>query len=425
MQVSPDKSEDHKTAGILKPGMNFEIRFNELKRFKERFNHCNVPWQWEENSALACWVSRQRSIYKNKGSLEFYRQRIERLSSIGFNWTIRKRTDWDGIIEELKKFKQQFGHCDIPQHCKDYHQLGAHVHRLRRLYKKKDYQNLSPEIIEKLNAIGFTWAIKKRKNWDGLIEELMQFKQQFGHCNVSQLSKEYRRLGNHVNKLRLLYKKRDYQKLPPEIIEKLNAIGFTWTIKKRTDWEVMFCELKEFNEIYGRFDKFVGKKQGFINWECSQRKKYKKGKLSQEHYHLLDSIGFFEHPSGELKSVLQKYKNVLSFEGLESCLEGEDRGYINIFVRSKTLEFHTPLWEKQLKEFLLQFSYEIPWSEGMNCMIRYEKIFNVRGIERQINCPVNTIQKALRGTNLIPVKWEEPLEIFLGKMANDLKLALE
>lgn len=60
--------------------------FNELKRYKERLGHCNVPQVWNENPPLGRWVHRQR-VAENKG--ELLPERKARLDAVGFEWSRR------------------------------------------------------------------------------------------------------------------------------------------------------------------------------------------------------------------------------------------------------------------------------------------------------------------------------------------------
>jgi hypothetical protein len=45
--------------------IGWERRFQEIRKFKRRHGHCNVPTKSAENRALGRWVSTQRTMYKN------------------------------------------------------------------------------------------------------------------------------------------------------------------------------------------------------------------------------------------------------------------------------------------------------------------------------------------------------------------------
>ena len=62
-------------------------------------------------SGLGCWVSKQRQCYANK-SISMERKQL--LDDIGFVW---KPFDdaWRTMFDELKEYKAQHGHCNVPQ----------------------------------------------------------------------------------------------------------------------------------------------------------------------------------------------------------------------------------------------------------------------------------------------------------------------
>ena len=65
----------------------WEQRFSELKRFKAREGHCEVPQHYPRNQRLANWLSNQRQA-KNRGTLS--RDRTRRLRALGVAWASRR-----------------------------------------------------------------------------------------------------------------------------------------------------------------------------------------------------------------------------------------------------------------------------------------------------------------------------------------------
>ena len=45
--------------------IGFDVRFNQLLRFKEEFGHCNVPQRYAGKSSLGQWCGKIRTTYKN------------------------------------------------------------------------------------------------------------------------------------------------------------------------------------------------------------------------------------------------------------------------------------------------------------------------------------------------------------------------
>ena len=126
----------------------------------------------------------------------------------------------------------------------------------------------------------------------------MGYKEEHGDCNVPQ---SMRGLGDWVFNQRISYTKGS---LSREHIGRLEEIGFTWrfvatdeadVLMKLRYWEELwdwrYRELKQYRDKHG--DCNVPESQGSLrNWVRWQRKRYKKGKLSQKRLDLLESIGF-------------------------------------------------------------------------------------------------------------------------------------
>jgi Helicase associated domain len=73
--------------------MQWETRFSQLQRFKEKYGHAQVPIGWAENVQLANWVSKQRQEYKNllRGrTTRLDENRIRLLNRVGFAWQLQR-----------------------------------------------------------------------------------------------------------------------------------------------------------------------------------------------------------------------------------------------------------------------------------------------------------------------------------------------
>ncbi|EJK50105.1 hypothetical protein THAOC_30961, partial [Thalassiosira oceanica] len=91
---------------LASPTVPWETRFNELVQYKAKHGDCNVP---RSQGKLGTWVSTQRSAY-TAGSLA--QDRIDRLNSIGFKWTLASPTvPWETRFDELIQHKAKHGDC--------------------------------------------------------------------------------------------------------------------------------------------------------------------------------------------------------------------------------------------------------------------------------------------------------------------------
>jgi hypothetical protein len=240
-------------------------------------------------------------------SFRLTEDRRRKLEEIGFVWSVReseaKATDsrmvrnsyddqWDLMYERLKAYKEKHGNCLIPKRSKEDPKLGTWVDTQRVQYKKlrkklADQYNsgtessppaeeqepkglaskpvvgrLTEDRIQRLNDLGFVWSL--RDDWDKHYEELKQFKNQHGHCNVPARYATNRRLGIWVSAQRQQYKLMQSTGSKPgtarapltqERIDLLNQLGFTWTIRSRDSlgesWNQRLQELREYKKIHG------------------------------------------------------------------------------------------------------------------------------------------------------------------------------
>lgn len=158
------------TACVEALGKTWDERFGELKAFKERFGHLDVPAKWHERPQLGMWVSNQRANRK-KGMLN--KDRIRRLDEINFVWDAID-TMWSRMFASLQDYKREHGDCEVPQGWSPTPGLGTWVatqRSLRRLGK------LSPERHAQLQRLGFVWeGADTDMLWDAMLARLLAYK---------------------------------------------------------------------------------------------------------------------------------------------------------------------------------------------------------------------------------------------------------
>ena len=99
--------------------------------------------------------------------------------------------NWEDRYSELQEFKREKGHCRVPARYKANAKLGRWVMTQRRQFTllMQGYPNtLTAERINRLEGIGFTWSIRPEpvKTWNSKFQELMEYKNTYGNCNVPQ-----------------------------------------------------------------------------------------------------------------------------------------------------------------------------------------------------------------------------------------------
>ena len=113
-----------------------------------------------KSPSLGRWVSNQRTPYrlmKEGESSNMKVDKIQALEAMGFTWHIDV---WAERYEELRNFKLEKGHCDVPQGYSINSSLGTWVSTQRRQYrlmKEGKPSTMKVDKIKALEALGFTW----------------------------------------------------------------------------------------------------------------------------------------------------------------------------------------------------------------------------------------------------------------------------
>ncbi len=280
----------------------WDRRYMQLVEYRRRFGHCRVPAKWGENRPFGHWVDVQRQ-FKRKGLLRA--DRIARLEAIGFEWVLRfpaapkgpsLNAHWDEMLGHLERFRQEHGHTEVPPSYREVPGLGLWVGGQRSLAKNG---KLRPDRRERLEAIGFAWEGTQRmfrERWDARFQQLLEFRQRFGHCRVPHKWKEAVAFSDWVHVQRAFKKK---GKLSEDRIQRLEAIGFEWSGKRGPSflhgdgWTRMLAHLVEYQRQHG--DTQVPpsfKPHGLGSWVGNQREAWRKGSLGPDRREQLDAMGF-------------------------------------------------------------------------------------------------------------------------------------
>ncbi len=202
----------------------WETMAAELCQFKKENGHCNVSQKSEKDSGLARWTRRQRNSYKN-GLLT--QERISRLERLGFTWDAINDT-WESLYRELVTFKNDRGHCNVPQFFPTNPKLGVWVAHQRDYYR---HGKLLAERIDKLQKIGFCWdpynAVREE-----MFKSLYEFQKENGHCNVPAHYQKNMKLGRWIERQRQSYRS---GKLSKELMERFEKLGFVWNPMRKKD----------------------------------------------------------------------------------------------------------------------------------------------------------------------------------------------
>jgi hypothetical protein len=143
-----------------------------------------------------------------------------------------RRYTWDDRFEELRHYKEQHGHCNVPQIYE--RGLGTWVSQQRAQYKRfrsGKTSSMTKRRQQQLEKLGFAWSLRKRHSWDERYNELKAFSEtNDGSCDV-QNEGDFKALWTWCQKQRAAYRKSVEGKgpmIPKERLAKMEQIGFNW-----------------------------------------------------------------------------------------------------------------------------------------------------------------------------------------------------
>jgi superfamily II DNA or RNA helicase len=283
-RVSIQAIERSITSRVLKDLAEvWDLRYGELVAFRSRCGHCNVPYKYPDNPELAAWVIRQRG---RKSRSKLSPERIKRLDALGFVWDLRADS-WEEMFAALAAFRDEKGHCKVPSSYPENPDLAVWAGNLRE-FKRRGA--LSPDRIQRLEALGFVWELRAAA-WEEMFAALAAFREEKGHCNVTRNDPS---LGTWVTAQRRF---QSQGKLSPERIRRLESLGFKWD-PLTAAWEEMFATLKAFQIKTGHCNVPNSRTDtsGLGTWVTYQRNYRRSGKLSPERIRRLEALGFVWDP---------------------------------------------------------------------------------------------------------------------------------
>jgi hypothetical protein len=228
----------------------WEAKFGMLREYKKAHRTCNVT-RTDETLELYNWITNQRLEYrklKQGKPSTVTATRIMRLTELGFEFMQRgSYQNWNTRIEQMKRFKEQHGHMNIPT---SHEELGEFVSRQRLDHRKHQEgvkTSMTEERVKILTDLGFTFSDGNKpwdqtrkqipKSWEERFQELLDFKEMFGHCIVPQHCQHNPGLGGWVKEQRKNYKLMvDGKKssMAAERALKLANVGFVFSVLERT-----------------------------------------------------------------------------------------------------------------------------------------------------------------------------------------------
>ena len=266
----------------------WDINYQALCAFKQKYKHCFVPVKYKENKTLGNWVASQRKL---EAMNQLAEAKKKKLTQLGFVWSSSTQiqlqstydAQWDLNFERLKIYQQVYGTCQVSL------KLNPVLQRWTRWQRLLFYEGrLSKERLAKLNEIRFPWNIQEAY-WMKMYEALTSFKKQFGHTRVPHQWALNLQLASWVYRLKVMKSELTAQK-----IELLNMIAFDWNLKIKTvvSWDSMYNRLLSFKQEYGHTRVPVKWPQDPKLGKWVSRMRQEKDKLYPERLALLNSLAF-------------------------------------------------------------------------------------------------------------------------------------
>ncbi|CAJ1941107.1 unnamed protein product [Cylindrotheca closterium] len=190
-------------------------RLQDLRDFKQKYGHCNVPRTFPENVSFGNWIGTVRRLFRRfkKGeATALTRKRIIELHKLGFPWTAN--------IETVKGFQES-------------KENNIFITKICRLHNQENLKLLS-DISRQPTA-------KISSSWRRRLQDLRDFRQHHGHCNVVPARiPENESFGKWVTGVRRTFRKlkkgeETSGNLTPERIVELHNLGFPWTPNAKTE----------------------------------------------------------------------------------------------------------------------------------------------------------------------------------------------
>ena len=173
---------------------------------------------------------------------------------------------WENDFSALVAYHQKHGHFIISKtsdpslyaFCKNVRQnyknnFGSQLGIIKTQRPTTSYQNaLTVDRIRSLEAIGFPWT-PRDVTWNTKYEQLRQYFQQHGHCQLPSTSAEYKALRQWITYQRCRYRNNEsLSRLSVDQVQLLKDIQFSWTPQEERWWS-QFRQLQSFVKDHGHY----------------------------------------------------------------------------------------------------------------------------------------------------------------------------
>ena len=145
---------------------------------------------------------------------------------------------WNEKFKELCLYKQQYGHAQVPLNPEkpQFLALARWVKRQRyqyKLFQEGQPSSMTMERLQDLESVGFVWD-SQGANWSERLQELKDYRAEYGDCNVPTNYRPNRPLATWVKcqrRQKKLFDRGESSNITRERIQELDNLGFEWTLR--------------------------------------------------------------------------------------------------------------------------------------------------------------------------------------------------
>jgi hypothetical protein len=232
---------------------------------------------------------------------------------------------WEGHLDELKHFKAQHGHCNVPQGGAAgdarWHRLARWAAKQQKMHAKRV---LAPDRAARLEEMGFALDNSTHKaTWEHHYRELLCFKQATGHCNVptgrpsAGLSAAFTAW---VDWQRRSFKANSTSLTPTQRL-RLTAVGFLWDVRQAW-WDYNFSAFiahcrRNRPQHRGAISQKIDTRElspRLKAWLHEQRSKLARGSLLHGRMQRLDASGVAWRAPNQTEAFLHRLNMLADFQ---------------------------------------------------------------------------------------------------------------
>lgn len=328
---TPRSNTKKATEGVLDIHQNFDEYVNALNNFKAEYGHCGVRFHLDKK--LYQWCEKVRQTYKNQESgiildSTLSQTQIDRLNDVGFIWNMGRSKSFQERLAELKAYKAKHGHCNVSKH--DMQKLYTWTQAIRKAYADKSQgksplMELTDDMIETLESIGFQWNLGRANWFEKNLEKLREYKNKHGDCKVT-----------NTDSAKFLYawclKLRKWKDSPNPLerlssyqIKQLDNLGFEWNNARKSEqfcFDNGFNALQEYKEKHGHCNVAEKDDRRLYSWCYKIRNtmtrvrdgKYPSLSLTEEQVQKLSDLGFDFSAVNRDKTFDDRIKDLIAFK---------------------------------------------------------------------------------------------------------------